>query len=116
MLVADDNAEYRESLRQTLLSHFPYHKVYVAQSVEDIMRQIVSKSPDLIFISIRFSHHNTLELCKYIKSRYPEIDIVLTSNFDLPEYRRTATNIGAKYFMSKGSLPDEICDYLSAVD
>jgi DNA-binding NarL/FixJ family response regulator len=116
MLVVDDNAEFRESLKQMLLSHFPSHKVYEAESVEETMRQIVSKAPNLIFISIRFSYGTTLELCKYIKSRYPEIEIILTSNFDLPEYRQAAINLGAKYFMSKDSLPDEIYAYLSAKD
>jgi DNA-binding NarL/FixJ family response regulator len=116
MLVVDDNAEFRESLKQMLLSHFPSHKVYEAESVEETMRQIVSKSPNLMFISIRFSYGTTLELCKYIKSRYPDIDIVLTSNFDLPEYRQSASKLGAKYFMAKDSLPEEILSYLSTVD
>ncbi len=115
MLVADDNAEFRKSLEQTLSHHFPFHEIFAAGSVEEVVRQIVSNTPNLIFMSIGFSHKNGLEVCKFIKSRYPDIDIIVTSSFDLPEYRKAALNAGAKYFMPKDSLPEEIYRFLSQI-
>ena len=115
MLVVDDHAEFRESLKQTLSSRFPSFEVNAAGNVEEVMQQITSNTPNLMFMSIRFSHRTGLELCKYLKSKYPDIDIIVMSSFDLPEYRQAALHSGAKYFMSKDSLPEEIYDFLSSV-
>jgi DNA-binding NarL/FixJ family response regulator len=115
MLVADDHAEFCESLAQTLSSHFPSYEVFVAGSVEEVMLHIISNTPNVLFMSIRFSHGTGLELCKYLKSRFPDIDIIVMSSFDSPEYRKAAFNIGAKYFMPKDSLPDEIYSFLSSL-
>jgi two-component system secretion system response regulator SalR len=115
MLVVDDHAEYRESLKQTLSSLFSSCEVNVAESVEELMQQITSNTPNLIFMSIRFSHRTGLELCNYLKTRNPDMDIVVMSGVDLPEYRKAAFRSGAKYFMPKDSLPEEIKDFLTSV-
>lgn len=54
-------------------------------------------------MDIKLPGESGLELTKKIKSSYPEIIIIILTNYDLPEYRDVAMRNGADYFLSKGS-------------
>ena len=50
-------------------------------------------------MDIRLPGENGLELTKRIKMNYPDIIMVILTNYDLPEYREAARESMADYFV-----------------
>jgi DNA-binding NarL/FixJ family response regulator len=107
-LVVDDNDEFRRSLVEILYRYFPAIDVVEAVCGRDARQKMKTFIPNLVFMDIRLPDENGLVIGKQFKSHYPAIDIVVMSSFDLPEYRNAAVKMGAKYFLAKESLSEDI--------
>ena len=53
-------------------------------------------------MDIRLPGENGLELTKKVKTRYPNIIVIILTGYDLPEYREFSSRY-ADYFFSKDS-------------
>jgi DNA-binding NarL/FixJ family response regulator len=107
MLIVDDNAPFRQSLREMLCEQFSTMGVEEAEDGEDALDKIETLSPHLVFMDIKLPGQNGLEVTREIKVRYPKIRVIILTSYDLPEYREAAENYGADYFLSKGSSSRE---------
>jgi len=103
-MLVEDNTIFRESLRDSLRLQFPAMEITEIGNGEEALKRIDSLSPHLIFMDIRLPGQNGLELTKKIKKLYPEIIIVILTNYDLPEYREAAARFKADHFLSKDSM------------
>ena len=107
MLIVDDNAPFRQSLREMLREQFSTMGVEEAEDGEDALDKLETLSPHLVFMDIKLPGQNGLEVTREIKARYPGIRVIILTSYDLPEYREAAENYGADYFLSKGSSSRE---------
>ena len=107
MLIVDDNAPFRQSLREMLREQFSTMGVEEAEDGEDALDKLETFSPHLVFMDIKLPGQNGLEVTREIKARYPGIRVIILTSYDLPEYREAAENYGADYFLSKGSSSRE---------
>ncbi|MEJ2363140.1 MAG: response regulator transcription factor [Deltaproteobacteria bacterium] len=107
MLIVDDNAPFRQSLREMLREQFSTMGVEEAEDGEDALDKIQTLSPHLVFMDIKLPGQNGLVVTREIKARYPGIRVIILTSYDLPEYREAAENYGADYFLSKGSSSRE---------
>ena len=107
MLIVDDNAPFRQSLKQMLCEQFSGMGIEEAEDGEDALDKIETICPHLVFMDIKLPGRNGLEVTREIKTRYPEITVIILTSYDLPEYREAAENYGADYFLSKGSSSRE---------
>ncbi len=109
-LVVEDNITFRQILINLLSYQFPSMVLDEAGSGEEAIAKINDRHPNLVFIDIRLPGENGLELTKKIKATHPETTIVILTNYDLPEYRKAASEYGANYFVSKGgeSTADDV--------
>ena len=103
-MLVEDNTIFRESLRDSLQLQFPSMEIAEARNGREALEKIDSLSPNLIFMDIRLPGQNGLELTEKIKNFYPEIIIVILTNYDLPEYREAAARFKADHFLSKDSM------------
>ena len=102
-ILVEDNHEFRQCLKKILCTHYPLIQVIEAKNEEEVMREIDRVPPDLIFMDIRLPGKNGLQLTQEIKSRHPNIVVIVLTDYDLPEYQETAYRSGANYFVSKDS-------------
>jgi DNA-binding NarL/FixJ family response regulator len=102
VLIVEDNAAYRESLRHLLAEHFPTLQIAEAVDGEDALRQALSICFGLIFMDIRLPRGNGLDLTKIIKTAFPATVICVISSYAMLEYREAAIRNGADYFLVKG--------------
>jgi len=107
-LVVDDNDDFRRSLVELLCRSMPEMEVAEAVCGREARQKVKSLTPNLLFMDIRLPDENGFEISKQLKNRYPGMDIVLMSSFDMPEYRNAAEKLGAKYFLAKGMLTENI--------
>ena len=73
-----------------------------AQEWNDAMETVKIFHPDIIFMDIRLPGETGLELTQKIKRDFPQTNIIIHTNYDLPEYREAASKFGANHFLSKG--------------
>jgi len=114
ILIVEDNAAFRQSLREMLCEQFPTMGVEEAEDGEDALDKMETLSPHLVFMDIKLPGRSGLEITKTIKERYPGIRVIILTSYDLPEYREAANQYGADFFLSKGSSSRE--EILALVD
>ncbi len=103
-MLVEDNLLFRESLRDSLRLQFPSMEIVEAGNGQEAFERIDSFSPNLIFMDIRLPGQNGLELTKRIKELYPNVIVIILTNYDLPEYREAAARFNADHFLSKDSM------------
>lgn len=113
-LIVEDSFIFRKLLKETLLSRFPSMDIVEAIDGNEALQKIETPPPDLIFIDIKLPGESGLELTKKIKALYPDVNIIILTSYDLPEYRDAAYRNKANYFLSKGSSTK--ADILALVD
>lgn len=103
MLVEDDDG-FRRTVADSLRSRFPSVTLDEAADGSEVIEKAASFLPQLIFMDIKLPGQNGLELTRTIKALHPEIQVVILTSYDFPEYRDAARARGAFGFLSKGSF------------
>jgi len=106
-LIVEDNAPFRQSLREMLCERFPAMVVDEAENGEEAMQKVEDSLPHLVFMDIKLPDENGLEITRKIKARHSNIRVIILTSYDLPEYREAADQYGADYFLAKGSSSRE---------
>jgi len=104
VLIVEDNAFFLQFFRETLHSRFPSMEISQAANGEEAMQKIEILRPEVVFMDVRLPGESGLELTKKIKAQYPDIIVVIITNYDLPEYREAAYESRADHFISKDSF------------
>jgi DNA-binding NarL/FixJ family response regulator len=101
ILLVEDNSSFRQTLADTLLTHFVTMNIAEVDNGEDALIKAEDQCPDMIFMDINLPGENGLEATRKIKLRHEHTLIVILTSHDIPEYRQQAFSNGADYFISK---------------
>ena len=101
ILLVEDNDVFRKVFLESLTQRFPNFIYEEARDGNEVCSMVSEFYPDIIFMDINLPNKSGLELTSEIKKEYPGILIIIVSNYDFPEYRTRAEEIGADYFFSK---------------
>ncbi len=104
ILIVEDNANFRQLLKEDLLLQFPSIVIEEAADGNEAVRKVHSLLPDLIFMDIGLPGESGLEITKRIKKDFPGITVIILTSYDSPEYREAAVQCGASCFITKDSL------------
>jgi len=116
ILHVEDDPVYRAVLKSALLKQFVGLEVYDAEDEGSAMDVISANAPNLIIMDIDLKKDtNGLELTRKIKHIYPEIEVIILSQYDIPEYRHVAQQNGASHFFPKSTSLVSIFDYVASV-
>jgi DNA-binding NarL/FixJ family response regulator len=102
MLVEDDEG-FRRSLAELLMSRFPSIVLDEAADGSEAMEKMERFLPQLIFVDVKLPGQSGLVVTRRIKALHPEINVIILTNYDFPEYCEAARASGAYCFLSKGS-------------
>ena len=100
-LIVDDQDSYCDVAREILEECPSFTVVGEAYDAEAAIVMIGELKPDVILMDVEMGEINGLEATHWIRSRYPGVQVVLTSVYDEVEYRRLAIMVGAKAFIPK---------------
>ncbi len=116
ILIVEDNALFRQTLKKILIQKFPSITVAEACDGREAFMEINAEIPELIFMDIRLPGANGIQLTREIQATYPETAVVVVSNCDTVEYQEAALEAGAKAFVSKASsTPVDIIETVTTV-
>ena len=103
-LIVEDNAPYREIIRDTLKTLFPTMIIQEASEGNEAIQKVGAFQPQLIFMDIRLPDDNGLHLTERIKTSHTDTKVVIMTGFDSVEYREAASRCGANGYIDKDSL------------
>ena len=104
ILIVDDNALFREMLKECLLSQIPSLIVLDAKNAEEALQMLPASLPDLIFMDVQLPKIDGFELTDRIKRQYPDVKVVMLTSYDTAEYRDAAFHCKADHYVPKDSF------------
>lgn len=116
IIIVDDHPVVASGIQQ-LIDREPDMKVIAsAADAETALRLIEKDEPDVIVVDISLKGTtNGIELIKGIKKRYPKIKCIVLSMHDESLYAERAIKAGAKGYVMKNDLMDNIIKALRTV-
>jgi two-component system response regulator YesN len=114
-LIVEDNATFRQSFKEVLCTRFPLMVIREAADGEEALREIDALVPDMIFMDIKLPGENGLQVTEKVKTKYPEMIIIILTYYDSPEHREAAVQCGANYFLSKCTSTEEVVELVQSI-
>lgn len=115
VVVVDDHPVVREGLTARLQAEADLDVVGEAEDIPSAVNLIVKLEPDLAVIDISLKDGNGIDLIKRIKSRCPEVRIVVWSMHDESLYAERALRAGAMSYINKAEPTSRLIEALRAV-
>jgi DNA-binding NarL/FixJ family response regulator len=103
-LIVEDNASYREIIKDTLKTLFPSMVIQEASEGNEAIQKVGVFQPQLIFMDIRLPDGNGLQLTERIKASHPDTKVIIMTGYDSVEYREAAIRCGTNGYIAKDSL------------
>lgn len=105
ILIIDDEAIVRESLRDLLIDSYD---IELAESGEEALELIKKKNFNVLIIDVRLPGKNGLQILKEVKEIKPHIKAIIITAFPSPENAAIAKQLGAIDYLIKPLSPDQL--------
>ncbi len=87
---------------------FPTLEIREANDGEEALARVEAYGADIVFMDVSLPGESGLEVTKKVKARYPNVAVVILTDYDLPEYKEAAFRNGANYFLSKDASTQDL--------
>ncbi|MBN1805205.1 MAG: response regulator transcription factor [Sedimentisphaerales bacterium] len=108
LLIVDDHAIVRQGLIRLIETEFDLTFCTEAENASQALEAVAEKEFDLAVVDISLEDKNGLELTKIIKSRRPNMVILILSMYDGLFYAQRALNAGASGYVAKYEAAEKI--------
>ena len=108
VLIADDHALVRRGVRSLLRGRSDLEVCGEAIDGQDAIEQAQQLRPDLIVMDISMPGINGLEATREIRQILPDTNVLILSQHNSPEMMRLAVNAGARGYVVKSEIADNL--------
>ncbi|MDW7674048.1 MAG: response regulator [Bacillota bacterium] len=112
LMIAEDEALERKSLRFLLTKHF-HEKITItaeAANGREIVQKALEHKPDIILMDIHMPEMDGLEAAIFIKKELPNVEILILTAYSYFDYAQTAIRIGVSDYLVKPYSREKFCD------
>ncbi len=110
VLIVDDIAETRENIRRMLQFDAAIEVVGAARTGREAIEQAQQNKPDVIIMDINMPDMDGITATQEVKRKLPYVQVVILSVQGDPSYMRRAMLAGARDFLTKPPMIDELTD------
>ena len=110
ILIVDDQELFRDSLSIIMKSSDEIEVTGAVASVDEALASINDTMPDAVLMDIRMPGKDGVEGTRLIKSRYPDVKVIVLTTFDDDEYVYGALKYGASGYLLKGCSKAELME------
>src|SRR5512138_3730877 len=110
VLIVDDITETRENIRRMLQFDSNIEVIGTARTGKEAIQISQQAKPDVIVMDINMPDMDGITATQEIKKKSPYIQVVILSVQSDPSYMRKAMLAGARDFLSKPPMIDELTD------
>ena len=116
VLVADDQFVVREGIKVLLEPMEEIEIVGFAKNGMEVLELVQKETPDIVLLDIEMPEIDGLTLTKKISSDFPEIKVIILSTHLATEYVSQALDFGAKGYISKSAVTQDLSLSIQLVD
>jgi len=110
VLIVDDISETRENIRRMLQFDSAIEVVGTARTGREAIEQAQQNKPDVIIMDINMPDMDGITATQEVKRKLPYVQVVILSVQSDPSYMRRAMLAGARDFLTKPPMIDELTD------
>jgi len=115
ILLVDDIAETRESIKKLLDFEKDFIVVGSAGNGRDGVEQSIELKPDIVLMDINMPDMDGLEAASRVTKAVPTAGVIMMSVQDDPDYMQKAMLAGARFFLSKPVSMDQLYNTIRSV-
>lgn len=115
ILIADDHTIFRTGLQMLLSSSMDFEVIGEADNGVQAVQLASELNPDIVLIDIGMPELNGIEATRQIKTRHPDINVLILTMHRSDEYFFNALDAGASGYVLKGAETSELINALRAV-
>lgn len=107
ILIADDSSRMRNMIKSMLKqkqTESDLYEFYECDDGIDAIAECEKIHPDWILMDIAMKNMNGLEASAIIKKRFPDMKIIIVTNYNDAEFRRRALRSGIVHYVLKENL------------
>jgi len=112
IVIVDDSILVRERLIK-LFSTVPNIKIAgVAGNSYEAIHVVEKEKPHAVILDIKMPGESGVEVLKELKKKFPEIVVIILTNYPFTQYRSKCYEYGADYFFDKSEEYNKVVDVL----
>ena len=115
VFITDDHYMVVEGIRSLLLLEKGIEWMGHAMNAASCMAYLRQQQPDVLLLDINLPDKSGIDLCKEIKEKYPDIQILGLSSFNQQSYIQKMIQNGASGYLLKNASQEEIVKAIKAV-
>ena len=115
ILVVDDHILIREVIRTFLETTPDIQVVATAENGIEAVTATRQHRPDVVIMDISMPHMDGLEATRQILNNFPNTRVVMLSSHDDPVYIRNALEAGAKGYVFKDAMTNELLEAIRSL-
>ena len=108
VVLADDHPLFRDGLARLFSTVDDLDVVGTAATGIEAVEQVVATSPDVVVMDLHMPELNGIEATRRISEAAPDTAVLVLSMLDDDESIFAALRAGARGYITKGALPDEV--------
>lgn len=108
VLIVDDVAETRENIRKLLQFESDIEVVAAARTGKEAIQLTQEVNPDVVLMDINMPDMDGIAATEEIRKKMPFVQVVVLSVQGDQNYMRRAMLVGARDFLTKPPMPDEL--------
>jgi DNA-binding NarL/FixJ family response regulator len=108
ILLVDDHAAVSKRIRELLASTVPYAEMVAVSSGEEGLALLGQQSFDLVLLDLRLPGCGGIDVLKELRASKPNLPVIIISSLPESPYATLARRAGARGFVTKSALVQEL--------
>ena len=108
VIICDDQAIVRDGLEMLLKLEPDIDVVGIAEDGAAAVEMVAQKTPDLVLMDLKMPIMNGVEATRQIRTKYPEVKVLVLTTYDDDEWVFDAIQAGASGYLLKDTPRDEV--------
>lgn len=108
IMVVDDHALVRRGMAHVVRECFSEADVVETASAEEAMRAMETEAVDIALVDVRMPDTDGLDLLHDMKTKWPDVPVIMLTTFDHAQYVRRALTEGASGYLLKDATPEDL--------
>lgn len=108
IMIVDDHALVRRGMGHVVRECFEEAEVVETGNAEEALSAMESGHVDLALVDVRMPDTDGLELLHTLRTRWPDMPVIMLTTFDHANYVRRALAEGAAGYLLKDATPDDL--------
>lgn len=115
VLLVDDQAIIRQGLKSLLETKPDIQIVGDADNGQTALAQVAALRPEVVLMDIRMPVMDGVTAIQRITQQFPHVKVLVLTTFDDDEYVLQAMRFGARGYLLKDTLSDELAEAIRAI-